>query len=226
MSSSHHLLLGSLQPGVNDFLVPILSAQNYMVETASGREALLQRVKTPVDLVLLDLPSGDDLVLVREIREVVSEPIIVVGPARNDRLLIAVLEAGADDFVPRPFHINELLARIRAQIRRRSGNQIRTIQVGALHLDTRARQALLHGNLLPLSPSEYDLLVALAMQPGQRYHAAYLLTQVWGPRASQDFELLQITIHQLRRSIEVDPTTPQIICGDIKQGYWLAREPR
>ncbi|MCG8348475.1 MAG: response regulator transcription factor [Chloroflexales bacterium] len=221
MSSYHHLLLGSLRPSTNDFLIPILSERNYVVSFAEGHEALLQAVHGTLDLLLLDLHSSDELDFLSEIRALLVQPIIAIGPLRNDRLLIAVLERGADDFVPRPFHTNELLARVRAHLRRQNSNWSRSFQVGQLHLEAQSREAVFRAQPLDLSPNEYNLLAVLAAQPGQSCSASYLLNQIWGPRFSQDFALLQLTIHNLRQQLGDDPAVPKLVCGDLKQGYWL-----
>lgn len=224
MSSSLHLLLGSLSPGAYDFLVPILNTQNYAVTIVESREAFLSALQLPLDLIILDLPSLEELPLLTEVRAMLTHPIIVIGPHRNDHLLIAALEQGADDFIARPFHTNELLARVRAQLRRRQINQPRTFQVGKLQMSLQSREALLHGQALDLTANEFDLLMVLAAQPGQPCPPSYLLTQVWGSRFSLDFERLQVTVHNLRQRIEGDPTNPRLLCGDLKRGYWLCND--
>lgn len=221
MSSSPHLLLGSLRPSANDFLVPILNARNYVVSCVEGRGALLQAVRGTIDLLLLDLHSIDELDFLSEVRVLLVQPIIAIGPLRNDRLLIAALESGADDFVPRPFQTNELLARVRAHLRRQSSNWSRSLQVGQLHLEAQSRSAIFRAQTLDLSPNEYNLLAVLAAQPGHSCSASYLLNQIWGPRFSQDFALLQLTIHNLRQQLGDDPAEPKLIRGNLKLGYWL-----
>lgn len=220
MSRPCHLLLTSWS-SAQQFLIPVLSAQGYTVSTADNEAALFAVLASGVDLIILDVPSNTELTLLNQIRARFSLPIIVIGPQRNDRLMIAALEDGADDVVQRPYRTDELLARIRAQLRRQQRNKIASVSVGPLKLDLHMRRAYFDQTPLDLTPTEFTLLMTLALQPGRKHSSRDLLSQAWGTRYLHEPDLLQATIQRLRRSIEADPTNPTLLCGNIAEGYWL-----
>lgn len=119
MALAYTILIGGLGPRIDDFLVPVLLEQGYQVCTAVGSDDLLATLSRTPDLVLLDLPSANELPDFKPVRAACNCALVVVGPARNDRLTVVTLEQGADDYVQRPYRTDELLARIRAQLRRR-----------------------------------------------------------------------------------------------------------
>jgi DNA-binding response OmpR family regulator len=123
MDIAYTILVAGLGSRVEDFLVPVLDGQGHVVHTAVGPTATFEALTTPFDLILVDLPSENELSSLRELRDRCGCAVMAFGPARNDRLLVAALEHGADDYVQRPFRTDELLARIRAQLRRVERNR-------------------------------------------------------------------------------------------------------
>jgi DNA-binding response OmpR family regulator len=123
MDLAHTILIAGLGSRIEDFLVPVLTGQGHTVHTAVGPEDTFAALTTRFDLILVDLPSENELTYLRDLRDRCGCAMVVFGPARNDRLLVAALEQGADDYVQRPFRTDELLARIRAQLRRAQRNR-------------------------------------------------------------------------------------------------------
>jgi DNA-binding response OmpR family regulator len=221
MALSYSILIASLGQRVDDFLIPIFSATGYHVRTALGSAATMRTLSRSLDLVLLDLPSAQELPELEAVCAAVQCALIVVGPQRNDKLLVAALEYGADDYMQRPFRTDELLARIRAQLRRRQRAYLPTVTIGPLTIDPPARTATYHGKPLDLSPEQFTLLAILAAQPGYPHPAGYLLEQVWGRSQIGATTLLDDTILALRRLTEQAPAEPRLIVGDSELGYWL-----
>jgi DNA-binding response OmpR family regulator len=123
MASAYKILIAGLGSRIDDFLVPILAAQGYIVHTAVGPSDTFAVLSVGFDLLLVDLPSEDEFGYLYDLRNCSGCAMLVIGPARNDRLLVAVIDQGADDYVPRPFRTDELMARIRAQLRRVQRNR-------------------------------------------------------------------------------------------------------
>lgn len=221
MASVSSVVIAGLGNRVDEFLVPILVANDYQVQTALGIERLLQTVSRSVDLVLLDLPSAADLGQIDQLRSIYSGSLLVIGPARNDKLLVAALERGADDYVQRPFRTDELLARIRAQLRRRARAQHPLLIVGPLTIDTAMRAISVNGAPVDLGPEAYTLLLILATQPDYCYPASYLIEQVWGRAHLGEIQLLVDAVGQIRAMIDHDPFSPRWLGGDPGLGYWL-----
>jgi DNA-binding response OmpR family regulator len=220
MALAQTVLIAGLGSHVEEYLIPILDDQGYEVRTAVGVDAVMQSIGRSIDLVLLDLPSSADLVHIATLRAACPSAMIVVGPGRDDQLLIHALELGADDYVARPFRTTELLARIRAQLRRRERSQSIALTFGPLSIDPHGREVSCNGVPLQLSPEEYYLLILLAARPGHVYPAASLTAQIWGGR-NADPEILHSTVSRLRSLIELNPDAPMILGGDQSRGYWL-----
>lgn len=221
MAITYSILLAGLGASVEEFLVPVLEGEGYQADSCIGRTAILETLNCSLDLVLLDIPSADDLPDLAAVRAACLCPLIVIGPARNERLLVAVLEHGADDYVQRPFRTSELLARVRAQMRRRQRSQGLAPSFGPLSLDPHGRQASCDGRLLDLSAEELALLTLLAARPGNSYPATFLTAQIWGHGHRNDATLLMAVVGRLRSLIEPDPATPAILGGDLVRGFWL-----
>lgn len=221
MVSVSSVVIAGLGSRVDEFLVPILVANDYQVQTAVGIEPLLQIVSRSVDLVLLDLPSDAELGQIDRLRDRYGGSLLVIGPPRNDKLLVAALERGADDYVQRPFRTDELLARIRAQLRRRVRAHHPLLTVGPLTIDSASRSITANGAPLELGPEEYTLLLMLATQPDYCYPASYLIEQVWGRVHAGETQLLTSAVSRLRALLDPDPADPQLLGGDPSRGYWL-----
>lgn len=221
MGLAFTVLLARFDAGPESHLVPVLAGRGYLVRTATGLAELLDTLSRAIDLVILDLPGPDELAHLQAIRAACSCPLIVVGPARNDRLVVATLELGADDYVQRPFRTDELLARVRAQLRRRERSLGHSLSFGPLTIDPHARQATRDGAPLPLSPEEFALLATLAARPGYACPAPLLLEQVWGQGSRDNTDLLAAAVARLRALVEPRPAAPTILGGSLSQGYWL-----
>jgi DNA-binding response OmpR family regulator len=215
------LLVAGLGARVEEYLIPQLEAEGYSVRSSVGLAAILATLNRSLDLVLLDLPSEEDLPQLPAVRNACSCALIVIGPARNDRLLISTLEHGADDYVQRPFRTDELLARIRAQLRRNQRSSGIPLSFGPLSLDIPGRQARCRGAPLELTHEEFTLLTLLAARPGNSYPAQFLAGQIWGHGRRDDGERLERVVAHLRSLIEPDPASPATLVGNGTDGFWL-----
>lgn len=221
MALSATILVTGLGENVQTYLIPHLTEEGYQVRLALGLCETLEQLHRGVDLALIDLPSAEEVIHIPTIREACTATIIVIGPARNDRLVVKALELGADDYVQRPFRTDELLARIRAQLRRRYGpNGI--LILGRLSLDLRGRWALHAGHPIELCPHAFTLLTTLAAQPGRIYPSDFLAHQVLGSSDLAHIRKLGDMINRLRNLIENDPQEPIILGGDVEHGYWIS----
>lgn len=220
MPLPYSVLIAGLGARVEAFLIPTLRDEGYQVQSCVGREALLATLNRSLDLVLLDLPAEDQIAEVGDVRAACPCALVVIGPARNDRLLISALEQGADDYVARPFRTPELLARIRAQLRRRRGHPA-ALTFGPVCLDLQGRQVCRDGEPLRLSTEEFTLLTLLAARPGSIYPASFIAEQIWGHGRRNDGDGLAVIVARLRTLIEPDPARPAFLGGDLDHGLWL-----
>ncbi|NTU80316.1 MAG: response regulator transcription factor [Chloroflexales bacterium] len=221
MALAFTILIGGLGTRTDEYLVPILQGENYNVRTATGLQEILDTLSRSLDLVILDLPADSALAHLAAVRVACPCSLLVIGPARDDKLLVEALEQGADDYVQRPFRTDELLARIRAQLRRRERSQGFVLIFGSLSIDPQGRQAARDGTPLALSPEEFALLATLAARPGYACPPTLLLEQVWGHGCREDTHLLTSAISRLRAMLEPDPHAPSVLGGSLTQGFWL-----
>ena len=195
-----------------------------VIETKAGEEALeVLRRDTP-DLILLDLnmPGISGIETCRAIRESSDVPIIVLSVRNTERDKVDALDAGADGYVTKPFGIQELLARIRAVIRRTpavNDTGLHTFVDGGLHIDFDARQVVRDGNTVRLTPKEFDLLKFLVSHPNRPIPNRRLLQTVWGPDFGNEVECLRVVINQLRKKIEAVPSNPKYLLTERWVGY-------
>jgi two-component system KDP operon response regulator KdpE len=198
-----------------------------VIEAKTGEEALeLLRTESP-ELVLLDLnmPGIGGLETCRAIRETSEVPLIVLSVRNTERDKVQVLDAGADDYVTKPFGIQELLARIRAAMRRMpaSGEAAeRRVVSGDLEIDFAARRASLNGNAVRLTPKEFDLLKFLVDHANKPIPHRKLLQTVWGPDYGEEVEYLRVVVNQLRKKIEPVPSKPRYLLTEPWVGYRFA----
>jgi two-component system response regulator MtrA len=188
---------------------------------ATGDRALAAVREFRPDLVLLDLmlPGKDGVDVCREVRNESGVPIIMLT-AKNDTVDIVVgLESGADDYVVKPFKPKELVARVRARLRKFDGDVPETLQIGDLFIDVARHTVSRNGAPLSLTPLEFDLLVCLARKPWQVFTREVLLEQVWGYRHAADTRLVNVHVQRLRAKIEVDPENPTIVVTVRGVGY-------
>ncbi|ANS78415.1 Two component sensory transduction transcriptional regulatory protein MtrA [Serinicoccus hydrothermalis] len=200
----------------------VLRKEGYEVATCGdgGRAMPMFREFRP-DLVLLDvmLPSKDGIEVCQELRGESMVPVVMLTARTDTKDVVLGLEAGADDYVVKPFKPQELLARIRARLRRSETGDDTRLQVGDVLIDVAGHEVTRGGEQIPLTPLEFDLLVALATKPSQVFDRESLLEQVWGYRHAGDTRLVNVHVQRLRSKIEKDPENPQIVVTVRGVGY-------
>ena len=203
-----------------------LSAQGWStVEAATAADGLKSfRIEHP-HLVILDLglPDMDGVAVVRAIRRHSDIPILILSARTLEQDKINALDAGADDYLTKPFGTGELQARIRALLRRRSGrlNEQRVFEIGNLKIDLISRQILREGVEVRLTPIEFNLLLILVRNAGMVVTHRQLLLQIWGPDHAEDVHYLRIYMGQLRHKLEADPARPRYLITEVGVGYRL-----
>jgi two-component system, OmpR family, response regulator MtrA len=224
------ILLVEDDPSIREIAMLGLRAAGFDVSTAPDGVSGLDRFRADApDLVLLDimLPRLDGLEVCRAIRRESTVPVVMLT-ARGDTIDIVVgLEAGADDYVRKPFEMAELVARVRAALRRRGrepgGSIPEHLELGSLVIDVGGRTVAREGHEIPLTRTEFDLLVELAHRPGQVFARELLLDRVWGYDYLGDSRLVDVAIGRLRAKIEADPAAPALIQTVRGAGYKAAR---
>jgi two-component system KDP operon response regulator KdpE len=195
-----------------------------VVTAATGRKALSEAAAARPDLVVLDLglPDLDGVEVIQGLRGWTSVPIIVLSGRASGGDKVAALDAGADDYVTKPFGIEELLARIRAVTRRATapdGTGTPTVKVGAWTIDLADRRVTGDGGEVKLTPTEWKLLEAFVRHPGKLIGQRQLVTEVWGPAAAGDTSSLRLYLNRLRRKLEPDPSRPRHLLTEPGLGY-------
>jgi two-component system KDP operon response regulator KdpE len=202
-----------------------LTAQGHKIIEAETAEAGISAVTTErPDLIILDLglPDLDGIEVVRRLREWSATPIIVLSVRGHEDDKIAALDAGADDYITKPFATGELAARMRAAVRHATHQPAEPIfRTGELTVDLARRVVLLAGREMDLTPVEYGILKALIAEAGKVLTHGHLLAQVWGPGYQNQRHLLQVNVSNLRRKLEADPTRPRYIATEPGVGYRL-----
>lgn len=226
MSRGARILIVDDEPQILRSLRTTLAAHGYDVQTAATGEDALTLVEGRLpDLVVLDLvlPGVSGLEVCRRLRARASLPIVVLSARGDERDKVAALDLGADDYLTKPFGVNELLARIRAALRRAAGahGSSAVVTAGDLRVDFDRRQVTLAGAAVRLTPTEYDLLKTLVANAGRVLTHTYLLRTVWGPEYDGESQLLRVFIGQLRRKVEQDPARPRHILTEPGIGYRL-----
>lgn len=225
------LLLVEDDPQVRRFMRAALSAQDYrVVEAETVREGLVAATTQNPDLILLDigLPDGSGIDLTRRIREWSLVPIIVISARGQEDDKVTALDAGADDYLTKPFGVGELLARIRVAMRHAramaTGESEPVIRIGPLSLDLARREVHVDGVEVRLTPLEYRLLSVLAQHAGRVMTHRQILKEVWGPMAVEETHYLRVLMAQLRRKIEPEPARPRLLLTELGVGYRLRDE--
>lgn len=231
--SEEKILLVEDQPELMEPVLCRLEAEGYRVYTAAdGAQALEEFNARQPDLVLLDLmlPRVDGLTVCRRIRAQSQVPILILSAKSEESNVVAGLELGADDYVPKPFRMNELLARIRALLRRTEGGRAREsgggngrelLEIGQVAIDPGRCEVRVRGQVVSLTPTEYRMLAELARRGGEVATREELLSAVWG-YDGYDLGLVNTHIKRLRARIEEDPAEPQIVLTVRGFGYRLA----
>lgn len=209
-------------PDIAEMLTIVLENEGFSTVVVGEGNAAVQAVRDHhPDLVLLDvmLPGMNGIDVCRTIREESAVPIIMLT-ARTDTVDVVLgLESGADDYVHKPFRAKELVARVRARLRRAPEGRPDTLEVGDLSIDVSGHQVTRHGQEISLTPIEFELLVTLGSRPRQVFSREELLEHIWGYRKSNDTRLVNVHIQRLRSKIEVDPDDPRIILTVRGIGY-------
>jgi two-component system, OmpR family, KDP operon response regulator KdpE len=219
------------EPQMRRFLHAALESHDYRpVEAGTVREGLAQASGRNPDAILLDLglPDGDGIDVTRRIRERSRTPIIVLSARGREQDKVAALDAGADDYLTKPFGVDELLARLRVALRhaaRASGGPAEPVfAVGDLRVDLDRRHVTVAAAEVHLTPTEYRIIATLVKHAGRVLTHRQLVKEVWGPNAAQQTAALRVHMTQLRHKIERDPTRPRYLTTEIGVGYRLRDE--
>ena len=208
------------------FLKTALAAEGFGISTAvTGREAIAMAGNREFDLFVVDLglPDLDGIDVVRILRERSQAPVLILSAQTDEARKVAALDAGADDYVTKPFGIGELRARLRAALRR-SGDAGSPFELEGLRIDLDQRRVQRDGTDVHLTPIEFDLLARLARSAGRVITHRQLLSDVWGPEYVEHTHYLRIYMGQLRAKLESDPAVPRLLLTETGVGYRLAGE--
>jgi two-component system, OmpR family, KDP operon response regulator KdpE len=222
--SGQRILVVDDEPQILRALGTTLRGAGYEVETAATAEAALAAAAAhPPEAVILDLvlPDGAGTEVARELRTWLEAPIIVLSAVGEERQKVEALDAGADDYVTKPFSVDELLARLRAVLRRAAPPGDPVIEIGDLSIDVANRFVTRDGTRVKLTPHEFDLLRVLAQNRGKLLTHRMLLREVWGPAYQVEAHYLHVYVSHLRRKIEPDPASPRYILTEPGAGYRL-----
>jgi len=217
------------EPQIRRFLRASLDAEGFAVEEASsGEQGLAMAVNRRAEVVILDLglPDLDGVEVIRRLRAWSAVPVIVLSARAQEKDKVAALDAGADDYVAKPFGIGELLARLRVALRRaaRAGGESAVFEAGGLRVDLAARRVTRAGEEVHLTPIEYRLLAELVKHAGKVLTQRHLLKEVWGPGYLERPHYLRVHMANLRGKLEADPARPKRLLTETGVGYRLAIE--
>ena len=222
----HQVLIIEDEPAIRDVLRALLQAQGYRcVEADTALRAEIEARSHKPDLLLIDLglPDEDGLKVIRRLRAWSQVPIVVLSARSQEEQKIAALDAGADDYVTKPFSTPELLARLRAALRRdvRSSAPAALLQFGPLRVDLARRETHGPGGEVHLTPLEYRVLACLGRHLGSIVMQRQLIREVWGPERQDDSRSLRVCIKNLRAKLEPDPRQPRYLTTETGLGYRL-----
>lgn len=230
MSELHaHILVIEDDPTIRHFVRLTLQTEGHEVHEADTlRRGLIEAGTRRPDLVVLDLglPDGDGVTFIREFRNWSNTPVIVLSARSAETDKIEALDAGADDYLVKPFGAGELMARVRAQLRRhlhQAPNGDSLIAFGDLELDLVKRQLTRRGEVVHLTPIEYKLLTCLAGQPDRVITHSQLLKAVWGPGHAEDSHYVRVHMANLRKKVEANPSMPRHLLTEVGVGYRFLR---
>jgi two-component system KDP operon response regulator KdpE len=227
MSVAPVILVVEDEPPMQAFLRSLVQGHDMKVMVAAGAmEAVSQAAMHAPDVILLDLglPDGDGLEVVRQVRAWSQTPILVISARGRDRDKVDALDAGADDYLTKPFSAQELMARIRVALRHRSQRQDDAgpvYEVEGLQVDLARREVRRDGQAVALTPTEYKILEFLVQHAGRVVTHAQVLRAVWGPRLAGRSHYVRVHVHALRSKIERDPTQPRVLLTEAGVGYRL-----
>ncbi len=225
MASPAHILVVDDEPQITRVLRTSLSAQGYDIRVANSGEMALEIMKDwSPNLIITDLsmPAIDGVQLCRAVRAVSQVPILVLSVRDKEQQKVEALDAGADDYVTKPFGMNELLARVRAHLRRLPKPEEEdavAIEIGDFKIDLATRTVTVAGKELKLTPKEFDLLLYFASHPHRVVPHRSILGAVWGSTSTEQPEYLRVFIGQLRKKLEKDPASPRYLLTERWVGY-------
>lgn len=224
--AQHQVLVVEDEPDIRGILRTLLRTAGYrVIEADTAARAIIEARSHKPDLLLVDLglPDADGLKIVRAIREWSPMPVVVLSARTMEEQKIQALDAGADDYVTKPFSAPELLARVRAALRRnvRNAEQLPILQIGPIAIDLTRRTAIAPDAELHFTPLEYRVLESLARQSGMIVTQRQLIGEAWGPDKLGDTRSLRVCIKNLRQKIEPDPARPKYLLTEAGVGYRL-----
>jgi two-component system, OmpR family, KDP operon response regulator KdpE len=226
MSDGAHVLVVEDEPQIVRGLKVILRTAGFDVRAAESKQEALDAVAVrPPDVLILDLvlPDGSGVEVCEEVRRWSRLPIIVLSAVGDEREKVRALNAGADDYMTKPFGAQELIARIHAVLRRTAETAVEpVIEAGPVRIDLAARAVTRDGQAVHLTPIEYDLLRVLALQRGRLLTHRALLQEVWGPQFGEETHYLRVHVAHLRAKLERDPSRPALILTEPGVGYRLS----
>jgi two-component system KDP operon response regulator KdpE len=224
--SAGRVLVVDDEPQILRALRTSLQAAGYEVDVAAtAAEARTAAGARPPDAVILDLvlPDGNGIDVGRELRGWTQAPIIVLSAVGDEQEKVAALDAGADDYVTKPFGVDELLARLRAALRRVDAPDTPVVDLGEVVVDLERRLVTVRGEPVALTPTEFDLLRLFVRNEGKLLTHPTILREVWGPAYGGESHYLHVYVSQLRRKLEDDPTRPRLLVTEPGAGYRLVR---
>src|SRR5579863_6047407 len=224
MNEHRRILVVDDESQITRVLRTSLSSQGYDIRVANDGETALEIMKDWIpDLVITDLsmPNMDGLELCRRLRLSTKIPIIVLSVRGEERIKVQALDAGADDYVTKPFGIEELLARVRANLRRSpvENEQPQLIEIGDFQIDLAAHKVTVRCREVRLTPKEFDLLTYMARHPGKVITHRALLSAIWGGQSTEQVEYLRVFVGQLRKKLEPETSSPRYIVTEPWVGY-------
>lgn len=224
MPEKPRILVADDEPKILMFIRANLNVRGYEVHVAQdGVEAVEMTARVAPDVIVLDInmPRMDGIEACRRIREWSTTPIIILSVRGDEADKVRALDEGADDYVTKPFGIEELLARIRVALRRSKNTAASypTFKTGSVEVDFSNRMVKRHGKPVKLTPTEYELLAYLVSNRGKVLSHRQILHNVWGPEYGEESEYVRVFIRQLRSKLEDDPSNPQLIQTETRIGY-------
>src|SRR5215471_18246966 len=220
----HQVLIIEDEPGIRHVLRVLLEGEDYrVIEAETVERAQIEARSHKPDLLIVDLglPDGDGLEVIRRVREWSPVPVIVLSARTLESQKVAALDAGADDYISKPFSAGELLARVRAGLRRnvRGSGETTKLKVGAIDIDFERREARGPTGEVHLTPLEYRLLESFVRHAGMIVRQPQLMREAWGPDRSGDARSLRVCIKNLRDKLEPDPRRPRYFLTEVGLGY-------
>jgi len=224
MDASQKILIIDDEIQIRRFLRIALEANTYAVlEASTGKEGIYKAATEHPDIVVLDLglPDMDGLKVLESIREWSAVPIVILSVRDDEKGKIAALEAGADDYVTKPFSVGELIARVHVALRHSDapGEDVQEFKNNGLSVDLVSRTVFAQGREVRLTATEYSLLIQFVKNAGKVLTHRHLMKEIWGPYRTEETQTLRVHMAQLRKKIEADPAVPQMIITEPGVGY-------